>query len=183
MTPDPVVGLSATYNTDLGLCDSSVMSWVQESPSSQELIMKMQSHELHTRHFQKFWEYWSTLAEELGWKTAGACLELSENAERPGRVHLHGFMGTDIRGGHASMTNIVRAAVPLRRLTFAGRRPHVKACKPRRPHTTTIFDVIVLGHYYVVAQKTSTILRSSTMWPIQEPVQPSVLSVTSSSEI
>ena len=81
------------------------------------------------------------------------------------------------------MTNIVRTAVPLSRLTFAGRRQHVKPCKPRRAHTKTVFDVIGLGHYYVVAEKTSTILRSSTIWPIQEPVQLSGLSVTWSSEI
>ena len=167
-TRDPVVGLSATYNTELGLCDSEVLSWVTENFSSQELIKKMQGHELHTLHFHKFWEFWSTLAEDYGFKTVGACLELSENASRPGRVHLHGFMGTDIRGGHMSMTSVVRAVVPRERLTFAGRRPHVKVCKPRRPHPKTVFDVIVLGHYYVVAKKTSTIFRRSTMWPIQE---------------
>ena len=72
---DPAVGLSAKYNTDPGLCDPLVMSCVQEKLSSQELIKQFQSHELPTRHFQTFWESWSTLAEQLGWTTAGACLE------------------------------------------------------------------------------------------------------------
>ena len=162
-----MVGLSATYNTELGLCDPLVMVWAQEGLSSQELIQKIKGHELHTRHFEKFWNFWSTLAQRLGFKTAATCLELSENADRPGRVHMHGFMGTDIRGGHASMTNIVRAVVNTKGVVFADRHPHVKPCKPRRPHPKTIFDVIVLGHYYIVAEKTSTILRRSTMWPIQ----------------
>jgi hypothetical protein len=95
-------------------------------------------------------------------------MELSTNAEKPGRVHLHAFVGTSIKGGVGFMSGIVRPSFKGEKIIFEGVVPHLKCCKAMRNTPKTVFDACVNGLYYVIAEKTSTIARSSTLWPVQD---------------
>ena len=95
-------------------------------------------------------------------------MELSENAESPGRVHLHAYLGTGIKGGTGAMCSIVRANIIASDLEYQGVAPFVRPTKPKKNHPKTVFDAAVNGLYYVIANKTSTIMRKATLWHITD---------------
>ncbi len=126
---------------------------------------ELPTHELIERLAE---EFLLELGKSVKFETVGACLELSENSEDKARVHLHGYLGTDIKGGVASMCGVVQADVDYADLIFSGVKPFVRATRPKRKRPKTIFDAVVNGLYYVVAKKTTSILRHATVWPIQD---------------
>lgn len=162
------VGIMVTYNTCIGLKDPDIMMLVQEDLPLDEFIAKLAKQEIHNTMFKRFWCFLQELGQKLKFQTVGASLELSEHSEDKGRVHLHGYLGTSIKGGPASMCGVVQANVDETDLIFSGIRPFVRSTRPRRKHPKTIFDAVVNGLYYVVAKKMSSILREATFWPIQE---------------
>lgn len=95
-------------------------------------------------------------------------MELSENAEEPGRVHLHGYIGTGIKGGAGSMNSVVRCDISQDDLCFMGVKPFPRPTKPKKNHPKTVCDAVVNGLYYVIAHKTTTIMRKATFWHIED---------------
>ena len=167
-TYEACTGLMVTYNIGLGLKSPQVMSMVQEKATPQDFMTFFKESTFHKQCFDCFWEFLSQLGEKLRFRTIGACMELSENAESPGRVHLHAYLGTGIKGGTGSMCSIVRADIIASDLEYQGVAPFVRPTKPKKNHPKTVFDAAVNGLYYVIANKTSTIMRKATLWHITE---------------
>ncbi len=161
-------GLMLTYNTDVGLLSPDIMIMVQEGRSPEEYIGYISKSELHMQAFESFWSFLLNLAEKLKFPTVGACMELSAHAAKPGRVHFHAYIGGGIRGGPGAMCSIPRADVAEPDLVHHDCRPQVRPTLPRKNHPKTVFEAIVNGLYYVIADKTSSIARRSTCWPVKD---------------
>lgn len=163
-----VVGLMLTYNTCIGIKDPEIMTLVQEDLPLDEFIAKVAKQEIHINMFNRFWSFIEELGKKLKFETLGASMEASAKSEDRGRVHLHAYLGTSIKGGVSAMSGVVEANVDVLDLIFLGVKPHVRPTRPKRKHPKTIFDAVVNGQYYVVAKKISSIMRKATLWPIEE---------------
>ncbi len=99
-------------------------------------------------------------------------MEHSANAVHPARVHLHVFVGVDIKGGVGFM-GVPRSA-PVRKvdLRWEGASvPLVKLATVRRLSPNAIFHAVATGLYYVVGGKSGEMFRESNMWPIKDFIQ------------
>ena len=161
-------GIMLTYNIGLGLKSPEVLSLVQDRATPAVFIKFFESSVFHQASFDSFWTFLLELGAKLRFKTIGACMELSENAETPGRVHLHAYLGTGIKGGTGSMCSIVRANIVEDDLEYQGVRPFPRPTNPKKNHPKTVFDATCNGLYYVIADKTTTIMRKATFWHIQD---------------
>jgi hypothetical protein len=159
-------GVMLTYNLPVGLRDPEVLLMVQEKRSPGDFQTFFAQSPLHLATFETFWSFLLTLGEQLKFRTVGGSMELSENAQCPGRVHLHAYLGTNIKGGHGAICSIVRADVSEKDLIFMDTTPHVRPTQPRKNHPKTVCDAVVNGLYYVIALKTTSIMRRATLWPI-----------------
>lgn len=164
-------GIMLTYNMDIGNKDPDLMVMCQKKATAQEFIAYLENSPLHTRIFNSFWDNLMDMGIVMHFKTIGACMELSENAEQPGRVHFHAYLGTSVQGGVGSMASIVRTDIDSRDLKFLECTPHVRLTKPKKNHPKTVCDAVVNGVYYVIAKKKSTVLRRATLWPIKDSCQ------------
>ena len=161
-------GIMLTYNISLGLKSPEVLGMVQDKASPQEFIEFFQQSEFHKTSFDAFWTFLQTLGAKLRFRTIGASMELSENSSTPGRVHFHAYLGTNIQGGTGSMCSIVRSDIVEADLEYQGVKPFPRPTKPKKNHPKTVFDAAVNGLYYVIANKTTSILREATLWHIQD---------------
>ena len=121
-----------TYNVGIGMKSPQVLSMVQEKATPKDFIKHFQQSELHHDAFDDFWRFLVALAEKLRFKTIGASTELSEHAECPGRVHLHAYLGTSVKGGVAAMCSIVRSDIVESDLVYVGVKPFPRPTKPRK---------------------------------------------------
>ena len=160
-------GIALTYNTDAGLLEPETMAAVQAMSSAQDFIEFAKNNPFHKVLFERFWDFIDKLGKTYRWATVGACMELSENAKQVGRIHFHAYMGSDIKGGPASMTRITRNEVASKDLVWNGLKPCHTVTKTQRTRPLTIFNAVVNGHYYVVARKTTSIVTRTTLEPIQ----------------
>ncbi len=161
-------GIMLTYNVGIGLKSPEVLAMVQEKATPTQFIEHFQGSVLHTQAFETFWSFLLELGEKLRFKTIGASMELSENAECPGRVHLHAYLGTSVKGGTGAMRSIVRADIVENDLVYMDVKPFTRPTKPRKNHPKTVFDAVVNGLYYVIGKKTTSILRKATLWHVQD---------------
>ena len=66
------------------------------------------------------------------------------------------------------MCSIVRSDIVEADLEYQGVKPFPRPTKPKKNHPKTVFDAAVNGLYYVIANKTTSILREATLWHIQD---------------
>ena len=161
-------GIMLTYNIGLGIKSPDVLAMVQDKATPADFILFFANSIFHKDCFETFWKFLVELGEKCRFKTIGASMELSENAEEPGRVHLHAYIGTGIKGGAGSMNSVVRCDISQDDLCFMGVKPYPRPTKPKKNHPKTVCDAVVNGLYYVIAHKTTTIMRKATFWHIED---------------
>jgi hypothetical protein len=162
-------GYLATYNTDIGLHDPQVVAWVNEGLQGKDLCARLKSYALYRHCFDRFHLFHQDLAKKYGFPTVAVSMEHSANAVHPARVHLHVFVGVDIKGGVGFM-GVPRSA-PVRKadLRWEGASvPLVKLTTVRRLSPNAIFHAVATGLYYVVGGKSGEMFRESNMWPIKD---------------
>lgn len=165
---EKVAGVLLTYNTKVGMRSAEVLMMAQEQKGPEDFIEFMKTNSLHNDAFSDFWDFVQKLGEKVKFPTVGASMEISANGAEPGRVHFHAYVGGSIRGGPGAMCSCLRANISEVDLIYRGARPQVRPTMPKKNHPKTVFEAIVNGLYYVIAAKTTSILRKSTVWPVQD---------------
>ncbi len=162
------VGFMVTYNTSVGLHDPECASLMQEECSQSEFQERLAKHSTYVEAFDQFWVFVQKLGEKFKFQAMGASMELSEHATIKNRVHFHAYLGSNIKGGPSAMCSITKADIGANDLQYMNIKPFVRPTRPRKSHPQTVFNAVAGGLYYVIALKTSTLLRAASMWPIKE---------------
>lgn len=169
-------GCLMTYNTKFGLDNDYLQALVAEGLPCDVLRLKIAELPMVAEYFKSFCDFVGNLAGEMGWQSVSCCLELSESAQQEGRMHLHAYLGTNIKGGPSAMSRLVRATFKPQDVKFGEITPVLRMTLTQRQHVKTAFLAVSGGMYYVLADKASTILRWGTLWPVQDLEFPSVFS-------
>ena len=85
-------------------------------------------------------------------------MEHSENGNHPARVHLHVYMGIDVRGGvFGWVPKEIR--VPVEALVFEGLKAKVHPTGAARKRPAAIVVNVVSAYYYVVGPKLGCLFK------------------------
>ena len=95
-------------------------------------------------------------------------MEHSINGDHEARVHFHVFIGPDIRSGVGFGWTPVLTDLSIKEVTWRGIVPHVRPSKPQKKSWNQIYQAIVAGSYYVAGPKIGSIMKRSTLVPIED---------------
>ena len=155
-------GVSLCINTSLGQDDVQVIRILQTGVSGQELRKALAEVACYSKFIDACWVYFEALGKENGFPLVACGLEHSENASHPARVHVHVYMGMDIRGTFFA-NNAPMGSIELQKLIWNGVKPG--CVRPtlvvRRTHSQ-IHKAVIQSYYYVAGpKKTQMLLRCS----------------------
>ena len=161
-------GVSVCINTSLGQDDVHVIRILQSGLSGQELRTALAEVACYSKFIDACWAYFSALGQEHGMPLVACGLEHSENGSHPARVHVHVFMGVELRGAFFQ-NNAAMSYVPFEKLTWNGIKPgFVRATLvPRRTHSQ-IHKAVIQSYYYVAGPKKSQMLLRCSAHPHKE---------------
>jgi hypothetical protein len=162
-------GYLATYNTDLGLRDPTVLQWVQQGLRGDDLAAKLQDHDLLKEAFRRFAHFHQVLAEKVGFRSWAVAMEHSANGDHPARVHMHVYAGVSVVGGHLFMGYPKPKLIDKDTLLWEGcAAPFVKFTVIRRPSPATILNGVASGMYYVAGAKKSNLFLEASAYPFKD---------------
>lgn len=162
-------GYLATYNTNLGLHDPTILQWVQQGLRGSELAAKLKGRDLLKDAFDRFVVFQKALAAKVGFEAWAVAMEHSANGQQPARVHLHVYAGTNVRGGHLFMGTPKATPVKKESLQWEGcAAPMVRFTVIRRPSPATILNGVASGMYYVAGAKKSNLFLEASMYPFED---------------
>ena len=155
-------GVSCCFNTSLGRDDPQVIRILQAGKSGDDLIAALKTVTCYKDYMQECWQHFDQVGKKYGFPLVACGLELSENATQYGRVHLHVYMGMDVRGVFFSK-NAPMGRVPMSELHFQGQPPgFVRPTNVARQSNGKIHHAVLQSYYYVAGPKKGQICCHST---------------------
>ena len=155
-------GVSLCLNTPLGQTDVKVIRILQTGLSGKELRAALKEVACYSNFLESCWAYFENLGKENGFPLVACGLEHSENGSHPARVHVHVYMGMEVRGVFFA-NNHAMGSMPLDKLVWNGIKPGFvrPTLVPRRTHAQ-IHKAVIQSYYYVAGpKKTQMLLRCS----------------------
>ena len=145
-------GFSMCFNTDFGQKNVETVKLVQSGLRGAELRTALTKLPEYADYFDRFYEHFQKLGQELGVPLVACGMEHSENGDHPARIHLHCYAGIDVRGGIYGRAP-QEITVPRSCLTFEGLRPSVGVTTSARKRNVAIHTAVVQSYYYVAGPK------------------------------
>lgn len=152
-----------TWNSDIGLQDPAVLQLVSEGFRGDALLRRMLDLPLYIQAWSAFCRWATTKASAVGFVTHATGMELCSDGDRPHRVHLHGFFGPDMNFGK-SRQGYKQIVLELDDWAWQGFAPDVQPLLPHRKGKG-VFNEVVGGVYYVLANKIGSMYRAGNRWP------------------
>ena len=155
-------GVSLCFNTSLGQDDVQVIRILQSGLSGKELRAALTEVACYSKFLDACWAYFEVLGKENGFPLVACGLEHSENGSHPARVHVHVYMGMEVRGVFFA-NNHAMGRMPLEKLNWNGMKPGFArpTLVARRTHAQ-IHKAVIQSYYYVAGpKKTQMLLRCS----------------------
>lgn len=151
-------GVALCFNLDFGQDDVDVLKLLQEGLQQDELRQSLRELPAYSDFFARFWCHFEDLGPKLKLPLVACSMEHSENGDHPARVHLHAYMGIDVRGGiYGKAPQEVK--VRLDALTFEGWKPHVHVTTSARKRGAMIVVNVVSAYYYVAGPKLGCLFK------------------------
>ena len=145
-------GFSLCFNTDFGQKNIETVKVVQSGLRGAELREALVKIPEYEQFFDRFYSHFQKLGREVGAPLVAGCMEHSEHGDHPARVHLHCFLGIDIRGGIYGRAP-QELTVTKGQLTFEGLRPSIGLTTCSRRRNLAIHTSVVQCYYYVAGPK------------------------------
>ena len=155
-------GVSLCFNTSLGQDDVEVIRILQTGLVGQELRTALAEVACYSKFIDACWAYFEPLGKEIGLPLVACGMEHSENGSHPARVHVHVFMGMEVRGSFFD-NNQAMISFPEADLIWNGLKPGwTRPTLVSRKTHTQIHKAILQAYYYVAGpKKTQMLLRCS----------------------
>ena len=155
-------GFSLVFNTPLGQDDVQVIRLLQDGLSGHELRKALADVPCYAKFMDKCWNYFESLGKENGFPLVACGLEHSENGSHPARVHVHVYMGMEVRGAFFA-NNAAMGSISHEKLLWAGLEPgFVRPTIVLRRAHAQIHKAVIQAYYYVAGPKTTQILLRSS---------------------
>ena len=155
-------GVSLCFNTSLGQDDVQVIRVLQSGRSGQELRRALAELACYSKFIDACWAFFELLGKENGFPLVACGLEHSANASHPARVHVHVYMGMEVRGTFF-VNNAAMGSIEVDKLIWDGLKPGFvnSTLVSRRTHSQ-ILKAVTQAYYYVAGPKnTQMLLRCS----------------------
>ena len=155
-------GVSLCLNTSLGQDDVQVIRILQSGLSGQELLTALAEVACYSEFMDACWAYFELLGKENGFPLVACGLEHSANGSHPARVHVHVYMGIEVRGAFFP-NNAAMGSIALEKLIWHGIKPgFVRPTMVARRTNAYIQKAVIQAYYYVAGpKKTQILLRCS----------------------
>ena len=155
-------GVSLCLNTSLGQDDVQVIRILQSGLSGQELLTALAEVACYSEFMDACWAYFELLGKENGFPLVACGLEHSANGSHPARVHVHVYMGIEVRGAFFP-NNAAMGSIALEKLIWHGIKPgFVRPTMVARRTNAYIQKAVIQAYYYVAGpKKTQMLLRCS----------------------
>jgi hypothetical protein len=161
-------GFSATYNTNVGLRDPTILQWIQEGLRNEDLRDKLRTHELMKSCFSRFVQHIQRIATKLTFPTWAVAMEHSDNSSQAARVHFHAFAGVDISRGFGIMRPPRAANVSKTALIWEGcSPPFVKYTYFKKMSANLVYNSVATAMYYVAGAKKTAVFVEASAWPFK----------------
>ena len=166
-------GISLCYNTSIGRDDLEVIRIIQSGSSGDELRSALAEVACFIKFMDDCWDYFEALGKDNGFPLVACGLEHSENGSHPGQVHVHVFLGMEIRGAFFA-NNAPMGSIPREKLTWAGLKPgFIRPTQVARRSHSHIHKAVVQAYYYVAGPKLTRILLRCSAKLYKDPGQSS----------
>ena len=155
-------GVSLCFNTSVGQDDVQVIRILQSGLSGQELRSALAEVDCYSKFIDDCWAYFSVLGKENGFPLVACGMEHSVNGSHPARVHVHVYMGMEIRGASFAK-QFPMVSIAIDKLIWNGLKPGfmTPTVVLRRAHAH-ICKAVIQAYYYVAGPKnTQMLLRCS----------------------
>ena len=100
--------------------------------------------------------------------TVNLAMEHSAHGDFEARVHVHVFIGPDVRSGVGLGWSPVLVDVNNKEVVWRGIPPNVKPSKPQKKSWTRSCQAVVAGSFYIAGPKIGSILKRSTFKPAED---------------
>ena len=150
-------GVSLCFNTDFGQGNVETIRLVQNGLRGSALRTALAQLGAYQEFFDRFYHHFQARGRELGLPLVTCAMEHSMKGDHPARVHLHCFMGVDIRGGIFGKA-VQEVTICKERLAFEGLRPTIGVTSVGRKRNVVIHTAVVQSYYYVAGPKIGKLL-------------------------
>ena len=139
-----------------------VIRILQTGLVGQELRTALAEVACYSKFIDACWAYFEPLGKEIGLPLVACGMAHSENGSHPARVHVHVFMGMEVRGSFFD-NNQALISFPEADLIWNGLKPGwTRPTLVSRKTHTQIHKAILQAYYYVAGpKKTQMLLRCS----------------------
>ena len=156
-----VFGVLLSWNTDFGLREPALQALIDLQPEGDALLQGMLCIPIYKWHFDSFRDRIQHLASVWDLPSWAAGMELSMNAEQPGRIHLHAMFAPAISwSGHPRILR--KVTLPLAQLVWDGVTPDVRP-SAGAGRSRQIAEAFQAGLYYVLCDKIGGMYRDSSV--------------------
>ena len=151
-------GISVVFNTPVGQDDVEVIRILQSGKSGQELRTELKKVPCYKVFLDACWEHFEEVGKENGFPLVACGLEHSEHGSHPARVHVHVFMGMDVRGAFFA-NNAPMGVISHEKLVWGGQEPgYVRPTLVVRRTHSHIHKAVIQAYYYVAGPKSTQLL-------------------------
>ena len=145
-------GFSLCFNTNFGQKNVETVKLVQSGLRNGELRTALTKLPEYKNFFDRFFGHFQKLGEDIGAPLVACGMEHSENGDHPARIHMHCFLGIDVRGGLHGRTQ-QEIMVTKSKFNFEGLRPNIRIATVSRKRNVIIHTAVVQAYYYVAGPK------------------------------
>ena len=161
-------GVLVTFHTTIGLSNSQTVQAIEAGVRGQQLVAVMRDIPLYLDEFTRWKEHFQQKTEELGFTSWAVSMELGASTGQETAVHLHGFMGLEVRssacwGRCAAFKPIV---VKDEDLVYRHEEPFISYMRPYGANM--VHGLACRGLYYLCMPKVGSLYRDANRWPIKD---------------
>jgi hypothetical protein len=161
-------GVLVTIHTTIGLANSPTVRAIEAGVRGQQLVAVMRDIPVYLDEFTRWKEHFRNKAEALGFTSWAVSMELGASTGEETAVHLHGFMGPEVRSSACWGRSAAFKPIEIKEedLAYRHQEPFISYM---RPHGAgQIHGLACNGLYYLCMPKVGSLYRDANRWPIKD---------------
>ena len=161
-------GVLVTFHTTIGLSNSHTVQAIEAGVRGQQLVAVMRDIPLYLDEFSRWKEHFRKTAEELGFKSWAVSMELGASTGQETAVHLHGFMGQEVRSSACWGQCAAFKPIEIKEedLVYRHEEPFISYMRPHGGKE--IHNLACHGLYYLCMPKVGSLYRDANRWPVKD---------------
>jgi hypothetical protein len=158
-----------TWHSDVGLDNHKMQAHLASACDVESIEHLMHQLPCYAAGFKLFCDHVQKLVSVSGAKCYACCMEHCRHGEKPGRVHLHAYMGAAASFVRDSGITPPFLEIPLRMLNFHGYHAHARLSRLKgHSQAKQANNDACQGVYYIMAPKLGQLFSCSSHLPFED---------------